>query len=103
MAGAVNVSIVSLLGLILNVSGRDRDTTLSLLRSLIDLIESLERVARNSLGKAFVIAAVRVVLPWSTCPMVPMFTCGLVLSKCCFAISEILLKCAGKPAFSTQV
>ena len=25
-----------------------------------------------------VIAAVRVVLPWSMCPMVPMFTCGLV-------------------------
>ena len=31
-------------------------------------------------------AAVRVVLPWSTWPMVPMFTWGLVLSKCCFAI-----------------
>ena len=26
----------------------------------------------------FVIAAVNVVLPWSTCPMVPMFKCGLV-------------------------
>src|SRR5881227_1610673 len=25
-----------------------------------------------------VIAAVSVVLPWSMCPMVPMFTCGLV-------------------------
>src|SRR5215471_20083067 len=28
-----------------------------------------------------VIAAVKVVLPWSTCPMVPTFTCGLVRSK----------------------
>ena len=37
MAGAVNVSIVTVLGLILNVSGIDGDATLSLLRSLIDV------------------------------------------------------------------
>ena len=42
MAGAVNVSVVTLLSLILNVSGVDCDTTLSLLRSLIDLIVSFE-------------------------------------------------------------
>src|SRR5579859_257855 len=33
----------------------------------------------------FVIAAVRVVLPWSMCPMVPMFTCGLVRSNLALA------------------
>jgi len=31
------------------------------------------------------IAAVRVVLPWSTCPIVPTFTWGLVLSNLAFA------------------
>src|SRR6266571_2825805 len=31
-----------------------------------------------------VIAAVRVVLPWSMCPMVPMLTCGLVRSNLAF-------------------
>src|SRR5271168_3838591 len=32
-----------------------------------------------------VIAAVRVVLPWSMCPMVPMLTCGLVRWNFAFA------------------
>ena len=31
-------------------------------------------------------AAVRVVLPWSTCPIVPTLTCGFVRSNLCFAI-----------------
>src|SRR5262249_41621289 len=34
-----------------------------------------------------VIAAVSVVLPWSTCPIVPTFTCGFVRSNFCFAIA----------------
>src|SRR5688500_16088467 len=33
-----------------------------------------------------VIAAVSVVLPWSTCPIVPTFTCGFVRSNFFFAI-----------------
>ena len=37
MARAVNVSVVTLLGLILNVSGVDRNTTSALLGSLIDV------------------------------------------------------------------
>jgi hypothetical protein len=36
-----------------------------------------------------VIAAVSVVLPWSMCPIVPMFTCGLFLSNFAFAISVV--------------
>src|SRR2546425_9833544 len=35
----------------------------------------------------FVIAAVNVVFPWSTCPMVPTFTCGLVRSN--FALAMV--------------
>ena len=40
MSWAVNVCIVTILGLILNVCSRDSDSTLSLLRSLIDILES---------------------------------------------------------------
>jgi hypothetical protein len=38
-----------------------------------------------------VIAAVSVVFPWSTCPIVPTFTCGFVLSNFFFAIVLFLL------------
>src|SRR3977135_692142 len=34
-----------------------------------------------AIARTLVIAAVSVVLPWSTCPIVPTFTCGLVLSN----------------------
>src|SRR5436190_21792839 len=37
-----------------------------------------------------VIAAVSVVLPWSMCPMVPMFTCGLVRSNLALATGSLL-------------
>src|SRR5207342_1588419 len=36
----------------------------------------------------FVIAAVKVVLPWSMCPIVPMFTCGFVRSNFFFPMSS---------------
>src|SRR5262245_457086 len=36
----------------------------------------------------FVIAAVNVVLPWSMCPIVPMFTCGFVRSYFAFAMAR---------------
>src|SRR6266704_415658 len=39
-----------------------------------------------SLLATFVIAAVNVVLPWSTCPIVPTFTWGLVRSNFAFAM-----------------
>src|SRR5207245_9608597 len=38
----------------------------------------------------FVKAEVSVVLPWSTCPIVPMFTCGLRRSYFAFAITSPL-------------
>ena len=38
-------------------------------------------------AKTFVIAAVNVVLPWSTWPIVPMLQCGLVRSNFSFAIA----------------
>ena len=41
-----------------------------------------------------VIAAVSVVLPWSMCPMVPMFTCGLVRSNLAFATGVSSLRSA---------
>ena len=34
----------------------------------------------------FVMAAVNVVLPWSTCPIVPTFMWGFDRSKACFAM-----------------
>ncbi len=42
--------------------------------------------APPAFAKVLVIAAVNVVLPWSTWPMVPTLTWGLVLSNFCFAI-----------------
>src|SRR5512139_2234800 len=36
----------------------------------------------------FVIAAVNVVFPWSMCPIVPTFKCGLLRSYFAFAIDE---------------
>ena len=66
MAGAVNVSVVTVISLILNVSGVDGDTTLSLFGSLIDLIISYELSLALQVDRVLVIAAVRVVLPWST-------------------------------------
>ena len=38
---------------------------------------------------AIVMAAVRVVLPWSTWPIVPTFTCGLSRLKASLAISPV--------------
>src|ERR1043165_301585 len=38
-------------------------------------------------------AAVSVVFPWSTCPMVPTFTWGLVRSNFAFAMAPLPVKC----------
>src|SRR5271170_5203780 len=52
---------------------------------------SMESNERNlffglCLASTLVMAAVNVVLPWSMCPMVPMFTCGLLRSNFSFAM-----------------
>ena len=54
---------------------------------------SIESNARNDTFGLFfdstlVIAAVNVVLPWSMCPIVPTFKCGLLRSNFSFAISS---------------
>src|SRR3954451_2521067 len=46
----------------------------------------------NLADRTVVIAAVRVVLPWSTWPMVPTLTCGLVRSNLPFAIEKSPIK-----------
>ncbi len=51
MARAVNVSVMPLVCLILNVSSGDGDTSFSLLRSLIDVLEISCLVTCNSLCK----------------------------------------------------
>src|ERR1041385_8592515 len=45
-------------------------------------------------ASVLVIAAVRVVLPWSTWPIVPTLRCGLLRSNFCFAIA---LSCCFPP------
>src|SRR5712691_12909271 len=58
-----------------------------------------EALATSSYGTNFdqplsadtlVRAAVRVVLPWSTCPMVPTFTCGFLRSNFAFPMIVLL-------------
>src|SRR5262249_30809579 len=56
---------------------------------------SIESNARNDtfglfFDSTFVIAAVNVVLPWSMCPIVPTFKCGLLRSNFSFAIAQFL-------------
>src|SRR5688500_10697570 len=55
-------------------------------------IESNARYSAEPLSARYlVIAAVRLVLPWSMWPIVPMFTCGLVRSNFFLAICGVLL------------
>ena len=77
VAGAVDVRVVALLRLVLDVRGADGDSARALLGRLVDLIER-DRLGAAGLESTFVIAAVSVVLPWSTWPIVPMFTCSFV-------------------------
>ena len=50
VTGAVNVSVVTILGLVLDVSDRDRDAALTLLGSLVDLVERRLLVQLRVLG-----------------------------------------------------
>src|SRR6185437_5802339 len=67
------------------------DTAMVIPRSRSSGALSIESNARNDTFGLFfdstlVIAAVNVVFPWSMCPIVPTFTCGLTLSNFSFAI-----------------
>jgi hypothetical protein len=83
VAGHVDVGVVALFALVLLVRSSDGDTTGLFFGSVIDFI--IFTGLLTELGSFFastaVIAAVRVVLPWSTWPMVPTLTCGLLRSK----------------------
>ena len=88
VAGAVDVSVVAVLGLVLDVSGRNRDAARLFFRRLVDLVVGRERRTAG-LAKTFVIAAVSDVLPWSTWPIVPMLQCGLLRSNFALAIGYL--------------
>ncbi len=62
---AVDVSVVPVLRLVLNVRGGDGDAALALLGGVIDLLEGLGEPPYVS-ERTLVMAAVSVVLPWST-------------------------------------
>jgi hypothetical protein len=74
-------------GLVFDVRGVDRDAARLLFRRRVDLVVGLGLAAELG-ASTDVIAAVSVVLPWSTWPIVPTFTWGLVRSNLPFAIFE---------------
>jgi hypothetical protein len=87
VTGHVHVRIVPLVRLVFHVRNVDRDTARFFFRRVVDLVVGFEfRVAPNP--ATFVIAAVSVVLPWSMCPIVPTFRCGLLRSNFSFAIMK---------------
>jgi hypothetical protein len=65
VAGAVNVSVVAVGRFVLDVGGVDRDAAGLFFRCCVDLVVSLG-FAAELLGQEVAMAAVRVVLPWST-------------------------------------
>ena len=74
-----NVGVVTGCGLVLHVRDVDGDPALDLLGRAVDAVERHELVGPGSASAStLVIAAVRVVFPWSTWPMVPMLRWGKV-------------------------
>ena len=64
---------------------------LALLGRVVDRVEGAELGLALAAARYLVIAAVSVVLPWSTWPIVPTLTCGLVRSNFFLAICVVLL------------
>src|SRR3712207_2486516 len=56
----------------------------------LSMLSKLRNSASPFNASTLVIAAVSVVLPWSTCPLVPTFTCGFVRSNFFFAMVVLL-------------
>ena len=92
VAGAVDVGVVALLGLVLDVRDGDGHG----LGGVADRAALGDFGVRLDLASPLAawtarIAAVNVVLPWSMWPMVPTFTCGLVRLNTSFAIVVSIL------------
>jgi hypothetical protein len=66
VARAVHVRVVAVGRLVFHVRGVDRDAARLLFRSRVDLVIRLGRAAKLGFASTVVIAAVSVVLPWST-------------------------------------
>ena len=80
VAGAVDVGVVALVGLVLDVGDGDGDAALALLGRVVDRVEGAVlglALEREVLGDR----RGQVVLPWSMWPIVPTLTCGLVRSN----------------------
>ena len=78
---AVNVGVVAVGRFVFHVGGVDGDAARLFFRRCVDLVVVALASPPNFLDNTVAIAAVNVVLPWSTCPIVPTFTCGLVRSN----------------------
>jgi hypothetical protein len=77
--GHVHVRVVPPGRLVLDVRDVDRDPARALLRGAVDALEGDVAVRGPALcGEYLGDGGVRVVLPWSTCPIVPMLRCGFV-------------------------
>jgi hypothetical protein len=88
VARAVDVRVVTLVGLVFNVVDVDRDAALFFFGGVVNFVV-VTRLRETLLrASTCVMAAVSVVLPWSTWPMVPMFTCGLLRSNLALAIAD---------------
>ena len=66
VTGAVDVRVVALPRLVLLVRDGDRNAALFLLGRVVDLVDVALAIAEPSVARQLLIAAVSVVLPWST-------------------------------------
>ena len=90
VAGHVDVGVVTGGRLVLHVRDVDGDPALDLLGRAVDAGERHEPVGGGSASaRTLVIAAVRVVFPWSTWPMVPMLRWGLVRTNWLLAMAVL--------------
>jgi len=98
VARAVDMRVVAVGGLVLHVRGGDGNAALALLGCVVDGVERAKLVRRLCFDRTLVIAAVSVVLPWSMCPIVPMFTCGFDRSNFSLPIAVSSLIGRAEPA-----